>query len=137
MLDRELPQRMRARTDQRAHLAVFAVGMASELERVRPLDDVLRSAATADPGSLGQGACRTTCSKQHAAMITIVRWITTRGPLRGGTDAVRAADLRWTLTNPKRTTRCWKSVARRGSSTGPGSARPLSTRSWSRDQAAR
>ena len=101
MRDRELPQRMRAQTDQRAHLAVFAVGVAGELERVQPLDDVLCSAATADPGSLGQGACRTTCSKQHAAMITVVRWITTRGPLRGGTDAARAADLRWTLTNPE------------------------------------
>jgi len=34
-------------------------------------------------------------------MITVVGWITARGPLRGGTDAARAADLLWTLTIPE------------------------------------
>lgn len=42
--DRGLPQRKRAETDQRAQLALFAVGVAGALERTRPLDDVLRSA---------------------------------------------------------------------------------------------
>ena len=47
VLDRELPQRMRAESDQRSQISLFATGMAGELERMRPLDDVLRSAATA------------------------------------------------------------------------------------------
>ena len=42
VLDREMPQRMRAEQDQRVQVALFASGMAGELERMRPLDDVLR-----------------------------------------------------------------------------------------------
>ena len=54
--------RVRAENDQRAQPALFAVGVAGELERMRPLEDVVRRAAAVEPGSLMQGACRTTCS---------------------------------------------------------------------------
>ena len=40
-------------------------------------------------------------AQRHAAVTTVVGWITARGPPRGGTDAARAADLLWTLTSPE------------------------------------
>jgi len=100
VLERELPQRMRAETDQRAQLALFAVGMAGELERMRPLDDVLRSAAAADP-EVAEARRLQNDVQRHAAMTTVVGWIIARGPLREGLDAAQAADLLWTLTSPE------------------------------------
>ena len=100
VLERELPQRMRAETEQRAQLALFAVGMAGELERMRPLDDVLRSAAAADP-EVAEARRLQNDVQRHAAMTTVVGWIIARGPLREGLDAAQAADLLWTLTSPE------------------------------------
>lgn len=99
VLDRELPQRMRAETDQRTQLAMFAVGMAGELERMRPLDDVLRSAAAADPDVAAARRLQNDVQR-HAAMVTVVGWIAERGPLREGLDVATAADVVWTLTSP-------------------------------------
>ena len=48
-LERAEPQAMRRETDQRRQIAMFAAGMAGQLERVRPVDDMLRNAAAVDP----------------------------------------------------------------------------------------
>jgi len=100
VLDREQPQRMRVETDQRTQLAMFAVGMAGELERMRPLDDVLRSAAAADPDVAAARRLQNDVQR-HAAMTTVVGWIADRGPLRDGLDVATAADMVWTLTSPE------------------------------------
>ncbi len=100
VLDRELPQRMRAETDQRTQLALFSVGMAGKLERMRPLDDVLRSAAAADPDVAAVRRLQNDVQR-HAAMTTVVGWIRARGPLREGVDVETAADVVWTLTSPE------------------------------------
>lgn len=100
VLDREAPQRMRAETDQRRQLAMFAVGMAGELERVRPLDDVLRSAAAADP-EVAAARDEQNNQQRHTAMATVVGWVRARGPLRPGVDERLAADVVWTLTSPE------------------------------------
>ena len=100
VLERELPQRMRAERDQRTQLALFATGMAGELERMRPLDDVLRSAAAAD-ADVAAARHEQNDVQRHRAMTTVVGWISARGPLRKGVDVATAADLLWTLTSPE------------------------------------
>ena len=100
VLDREGPQRMRAEPDQRRQLALFATGMAGELERMRPLDDVLRSAAAADP-EVAAARHEQNDVQRHAAMTAVVGWIRARGELRPGLDQAAAADLVWTFTSPE------------------------------------
>ena len=111
VLDRELPQRMRAESDQRRQISLFATGMAGELERIRPLDDVLRSAAAADP-DVAAARHEQNDVQRHAAMATVVGWVRDRGQLRRGLDDAAAADVVWTLTSPEvhhmlLTTRGW------------------------------
>lgn len=100
VLEREMPQRMRNEPDQRAQLALFATGITAELERMRPLDDVLRSAATAEPDVAAARDLQNN-QQRHAAMRTVVGWIRARGPLRPGLDEATAADIVWTLTSPE------------------------------------
>ena len=100
VLDRELPQRMRAEQDQRTQIAMFASGMAGELERMRPLDDVLRSAAAADP-DVAAARHEQNDVQRHAAMMAVVSWVRARGPLRAGLDEATAADVVWTLASPE------------------------------------
>lgn len=111
VLDRELPQRMRAESNQRRQISLFATGMAGELERIRPLDDVLRSAAAADP-DVAAARHEQNDVQRHAAMATVVGWVRARGQLRSGLDDAAAADVVWTLTSPEvhhmlLTTRGW------------------------------
>ncbi|HZG95669.1 MAG TPA: helix-turn-helix domain-containing protein, partial [Mycobacteriales bacterium] len=49
VLERPGPQAVRAEKDQRRQLELFAAGITDQLERVRPMDDILRSAAAVDP----------------------------------------------------------------------------------------
>jgi AcrR family transcriptional regulator len=100
VLAREGPQRMRREPDQREQLRMFAAGMARQLQLVRPLDDVLRSAAATDPevAALRQDQ---TVRQRHAAMTQVVGWVRERGPLRQGIDSSHAADVVWTLTSPE------------------------------------
>ena len=100
VLDRELPLRMRAAQDQRTQIAMFASGMAGELERMRPLDDVLRSAAAADP-DVAAARHEQNDVQRHAAMTAVVSWVRARGPLRAGLDEATAADVVWTLASPE------------------------------------
>lgn len=94
VLDRDMPQRMRAETDQRAQLAPFVVGMAGELQRMRPLDHVLRSAAAADP-EVATVRHLQNDEQRHAATTTVVAgsalagrcatvWVSPRPPMSCG-----------------------------------------------------
>lgn len=100
VLDREGPQRMRAERDQRVQVAMLAQGMAGELERMRPLDDVLRSAAAVDP-EVAEARREQNDRQRHVAMTTLVEWIRARGPLRDGLEVDTAADVVWALTSPE------------------------------------
>lgn len=48
VLDRASPQAMRRETDPRCQVAMLAAGVTGQLERIRPVDDILRSAAVVD-----------------------------------------------------------------------------------------
>lgn len=100
LLDRSGPQALRESTDQRVQVRMLAAGVTDQLERIRPLDDVLRGAAVVDREA---AALREDIQvrQRRAAMGTIVGWIAARGPLRQGLSARRAAQVVWTLTSPE------------------------------------
>jgi AcrR family transcriptional regulator len=100
LLDRADPQAMRAEPDQRTQLAMFAAGSTAQLERVRPLDDILRSAAAVDPVAAELRA-DIQLRQRRAAMRTVVSWIAAHGPLRNGMSETEAAAIVWTLTSPE------------------------------------
>jgi AcrR family transcriptional regulator len=98
VLDREEPQAMRAEPDQRKQVAMFAAGMSQQLERVRPMDDILRTAAAADADAAELRA-DLQLRQRRSAMTTVVEWIAEHGPLRDGTTVERGAAIAWTLTS--------------------------------------
>ncbi len=73
LLQRQDPQALRVEQDQHRQLAMFATGMSAQLERIRPLDDILRSAATVDEGA---AALRTDLQlrQRRSAMTTVAGW---------------------------------------------------------------
>lgn len=100
LLERAGPQALRKETDQRVQVRMLAAGVTGQLERIRPLDDILRSAAAVDREA---AALREDIQvrQRHTAMRTIVGWIAARGPLRNGLSVNRAAQVVWTLTSPE------------------------------------
>jgi len=100
LLERAGPQALREETDQRAQVRMLAAGVTNQLERIRPLDDILRSAAAVDREA---AALRedTQVRQRRAAMRTIVGWIAAHGLLRDGLTVSRAAQVVWTLTSPE------------------------------------
>lgn len=100
LLDRSGPQALREESDQRVQVRMLATGVTDQLERIRPLDDILRGAATVDREA---AALRDDIQvrQRRAAMRTIVGWIVENGPLREGLSVRRAAQVVWTLTSPE------------------------------------
>ncbi|MDX6201533.1 MAG: hypothetical protein QOJ83_1033 [Frankiales bacterium] len=98
VLDRPDPIVLRDEPDQRRQIAMFAAGMTAQMERVRPFDDIMRSAAAVDPEV---AALRDDLHhrQRRAAMTTIAGWLEARGPLRDGVEG--AAAVLWTLTSPE------------------------------------
>ncbi len=96
VMDRPEAQAVRAEPDQRAQLARFARDIASLSTRVRPVFEVLRTAAASEPG------VRTVFEEMEANryrnMERLVTWLAERGPLR--VDHDRAAAITWTLASP-------------------------------------
>ena len=100
LLERSGPQALREETDQRMQVKMLAAGVTDQLERIRPVDDILRSAAAVDPGA---AALREDIQVRQrlTAMRTIVGWIAAHGPLREDLSVDRAAHVVWTLTSPE------------------------------------
>ncbi len=100
VLERPGPQGLRNETDQRMQVRMLAAGVTRQLERVRPVDDILRSAAAVDREA---AALRDDVQvrQRQTAMRTIVGWIAAHGPLRDDLSVDRAAQVVWTLTSPE------------------------------------
>jgi len=100
VLDRAGPQAVREEADQRTQIAMFAAGVTAQLERLRPMDDILRSAAATDDDAR---ALRQDLQlrQRRAAMTTFATWIADNGALRGGMTVDDAAAVMWTLTSPE------------------------------------
>ncbi len=100
LLDRPGPQAGRAEPDQRRQLAMFAAGVTEQLERLRPFDEILRSAAAVDEAAADLRA-DLQLRQRRAAMVTVASWVAAQGPLRDGMSEDEAAAVLWTLTSPE------------------------------------
>ncbi len=95
VLDRAGPQALRDEPSLRRQIALFAAGISAQLTRVRPLDDMLRSAAAVEP-ELAALRADIQLRQRREAMTTAAGWL--HGPLRPEIDA---AGVLWTLTSPE------------------------------------
>ena len=100
LLAREDPQAVRAATDQREQVRLFAAGMTAQLDRVRPLNDLMRSAAAVEPeiATLQEDLHK---RQRRFAMNTVASWIAANGPLRDGMSETDAGAIIWTLASPE------------------------------------
>jgi AcrR family transcriptional regulator len=100
LLARPGPQSTRQLTDQRGQVASLAQGVVEILERVAPLDEVLRGAAAVDPDA-AELRRDIQLNQRRKAMRQTVRWLAANGPLRDGLSEQDAATVLWTLTSPE------------------------------------
>lgn len=100
LLDRAGPLAMRAEPDQHRQLEMFARGMSLQLERSRPIDDMLRSAAAVDP-EIASIRADVQVRQRRQAMQSVASWVAARGPLRDGLTTRRAGEAIWALTSPE------------------------------------
>ena len=99
LIDRDRPQAVRAEPDQRRQIAGFAGDVSGILERARPVDDILRSAAAVDP-EIAELRVRLH-ETRYENMRAFVSWLAGNGPLRGGIGQDEAAAIVWTLASPE------------------------------------
>ena len=67
---------------------------------MRPLDDILRSAAAVDEVAADLRA-DLQLRQRRAAMSAVASWLAARGPLQDGMSEEEAAAVLWTLTSPE------------------------------------
>ena len=98
VLDQEGPRAMAAEPDPRAQVAMMAPDIAGRIARMRPIDDVFRSAAAVDDEIAAKWADlhETRWRNLRAAVDAIV----VHGPLRDGMTADDAATTIWLLAGP-------------------------------------
>ncbi len=99
MLDRPEAQSVRREPNQRRQLARFVAGVTDAIERSRPVDDIMRSAAAIDPEI--STLRRSLQEERFRNMTTLVRWLRANGPLRHERNVDHAAAIVWTLTSPE------------------------------------
>ena len=93
------PRRIRAMTDQRQMVAGFAADIVARVERVRPIDDVIRGAATIDPDIAElRGRMQ---ENRFSKLRAFTEWLAAHGSLLDDQDADEAAAIVWTLTSPE------------------------------------
>jgi AcrR family transcriptional regulator len=95
----EAPRALHELTDQREMVAGFAADIAQRVERVRPIDDVLRSAAAVDSDI---AELRARMQENRFTKIGVfIEWLAALGPLRDEMDAGEATATAWMLTSPE------------------------------------
>ena len=99
MLDRPEAQSVRREPNQRRQLARFVAGVTDAIERSRPVDDIMRSAAAIDPEI--STLRRSLQEERFRNMTTLVRWLRANGALRHERNVEHAAAIVWTLTSPE------------------------------------
>ncbi len=99
VIDRPEPQAVRLEPDQKRQIEMFASSIAPIIERARPVDDVMRGAASVDPEI---AALRARIQQvRYESMRQFVSWLAANGPLRTGLTEEDAGAVVWTLTSPE------------------------------------
>ena len=96
VMDRPQARAVRDEPDQRRQLHLFARDIAEVVERVRPVYEILRTAAAVEPDMAAVHAEMDTYRLRN--MRQVAGWLAERGPLR--VDVDRAAQIIWTLASP-------------------------------------
>ena len=99
LLDRSGPQAVRAERNQVRQLSEFARDISGIIERVRPVDDIIRGAAAVDADVAALRA--RVQESRFQSMRTFVSWVAANGQLRDGLTEEDAATIVWTLTSPE------------------------------------
>ena len=95
----EGPRALRVVSTQPEMIAGFAADIAPRVERVRPIDDVLRSAAVIDPDIADLRARMQ--ENRFSKLKAFAEWLAASGPLRDDMDIDEATAIVWTLTSPE------------------------------------
>lgn len=98
VVEQEGPRAVRAETDQRRQVAMFAQDIARRVDRARPIDDVMRSAATVDEAIADKYEAMHTTRLENLRQF--VSWVAGNGPLREGLTEAEAAATTWALAGP-------------------------------------
>jgi AcrR family transcriptional regulator len=98
LLQRADPQAVRAEPNPHRQIRMFAAGMTTQLERVRPMDDILRTAALVDE-SIAALRNDLQLRQRRQGMIAVATWIAAHTTFRGGRSVEEAGALIWTLTS--------------------------------------
>lgn len=99
LLEREGPRAVREERDRGRQLQRFASDIGGILERARPVDDIMRGAAEADPEIRRLRARMQRTRRQNIGQF--VGWLAAKGPFRGGLGPDEATDIVWTLAGPE------------------------------------
>ncbi len=99
LLDRPGPRSVRAEPDPRRQLAAFALDVTGILERARPVDDIMRSAAVVDSEVAALRARMQ--AERHRNMRSLAGWLARKGRFRRGLGEEEAAAVIWTLASPE------------------------------------
>ena len=94
----EGPRALRTVPGQREMIAGFAADIVPRIERVRPMLDVLRSAAEIDADIADLGARMQ--ENRFDKMRAFIEWLALAGALLGDMDIDEATTIAWTLTSP-------------------------------------
>jgi AcrR family transcriptional regulator len=97
LLDRPEPQAVFQDTDQRRQLRQFARNIATIIERVAPVFQIMQIAAKNEP-EIADLVQRVLEERWHNLQ-TMIRHVAANGPLQEGLDLARATDTVWTLTS--------------------------------------
>jgi AcrR family transcriptional regulator len=98
VLEQERPRAVREETDQRRQIAMFAPDIAQRVDRARPINDVMRSAAEVDDAVAEK--YRAMHATRLANLTQFVQWVAANGPLREGLSVEEAAATVWALAGP-------------------------------------
>ncbi len=94
--DRPQAQAVRAETDQRRQLQLFAADIASISERVRPIFEIMRTASAVEPEMATVFAEMD--ASRLANMTRVAGWLASQGDLSVSVE--RAGEIIWALASP-------------------------------------
>jgi len=95
----EAPRALSALSNQRQMIASFSADIVPRIERVRPIDDIIRSASAADQ-EISDLRSRMQENRFNKLRV-FTGWVATQGALRDGMDVDEATTIVWTLTSPE------------------------------------